>query len=141
MRRLVLIALPLVLITGGVLYWYFNFAPDADDQLKTLTTLEKTGDECSFISEKAAMNLPEALPFQKLEKVARKARVMSQCMQDRGYAENPLWVKNTKSTAQKNAQSQHISFDEAYEALRREAMYKFKAEPIENAYWVIVNQP
>jgi hypothetical protein len=139
MRKLVFVALPIILIIFSVLYWYVNFAED--EAVKTLTTLEKTGDECSFISEKAAMHLPEALPFQKLEKAARKARVLSQCMQDRGYLENPLWVRDTKPIAQKNAESQHISYDEAYETLRRKAMYSFTVTPTEKSYWMITNKP
>jgi hypothetical protein len=139
MKKLVLIVLPLVLITSGALYWYLNFAEDT--AVKTLTALEKTGDECSFISEKAAMQLPEALPFQKLEKAARKARVLNTCMQDRGYKENPQWVKNANPIAQKYAESQQISYDEAYETLRRKAMYTFKVMSSENSYWIIANQP
>ncbi len=139
MKKLVLIVLPLILITSGALYWYFYLAEDTS--VKTLTALEKTGDECSFISEKAAMQLPEALPFQKLEKAARKARVLNTCMQDRGYTENPQWVKNAKPVAQKNAESQQISYDEAYETLRRKAMYTFKVMSSENSYWIIANQP
>jgi hypothetical protein len=139
MKKLVYIALPIILIICSVLYSYVNFTED--ETVKTLTALEKTGDECSFISEKAAMHLPEVLPFQKLEKVARKARVLSQCMQDRGYLENPLWVRDTKPIAQKNAESQHISYDEAYETLRRKAMYSFTVTPTEKSYWMIVNKP
>jgi hypothetical protein len=139
MKKLVLIVLPLVLITSGALYWYLNFAEDT--AVKTLTALEKTGDECSFISEKAAMQLPEALPFQKLEKASRKARVINTCMQDRGYKENPQWVKNANPIAQKYAESQQISYDEAYETLRRKAMYTFKVMSSENSYWIIANQP
>jgi hypothetical protein len=139
MKKLVLIVLPLILITSGAFYWYLYLAEDT--AVKTLTTLEKTGDECSFISEKAAMQLPEALPFQKLEKAARKARVLNTCMQDRGYKENPQWVKNANPIAQKYAESQQISYDEAYEMLRRQGMYIFKETPAENSYWIIANQP
>lgn len=139
MKKLVLIVLPLILIISGALYWYLY--PAEDTAVKTLTALEKTGDECSFISEKAAMQLPEALPFQKLEKAARKARVLNTCMQDRGYKENPLWVKNANPIALKNAESQQISYDEAYETLRRKAMYSFKLIPAENSYWIIAIQP
>lgn len=139
MRKLVFIALPIILIICSVVYWYAIFTEG--ETVKTLTALEKTGDECSFIADKAAMHLPEALPFQKLEKAARKARVLSQCMQDRGYLENPLWVADTKPIAQKNAESQHISYDEAYETLRRKAIYSFTVTPTEKSYWIITNKP
>jgi hypothetical protein len=139
MRKLVLIVFPLILITFSILYWFFNFTND--EAVKTLTALEKIGDECSYISEKAAMQLPEALPFQKLEKAARKARVLSNCMQDRGYTENPHWVTDAKPMAQKNAESQRVSYDESYETLRRKAMYTFIVTPSEKSYWIITSKP
>jgi len=137
MKKLFFIVFPVILITCATIYWYFNFTEL--EAVKTLTVLEKTGDECSYISEKAAMHLPEALPFQKLEKVARKARVLSNCMQDRGYKENPLWVKNAMPIAQQNAESKRISYDEAYETLRRNAMYTFTVTKSENPYWIITS--
>lgn len=139
MRKLVIIATPLILIALGVSYWYFNFAEV--DEIKTMTALEKTGDECDAISEKAAMNLPETLEFQKLEKAARKVRVLENCMQDRAYLENPAWVKNAEPIAKKNAEAEQISYDEAYEMLRRKAMYAFNVSSGELSYWIALKKP
>jgi len=58
MKKLFFIVFPVILITCATIYWYFNFTEL--EAVKTLTVLEKTGDECSYISEKAAMHLPEA---------------------------------------------------------------------------------
>lgn len=134
MKKVLIIVLPLMAICAALAYWYFNFFEV--EEIKTMTALEKTGDECSFISEKAAMHLPETLPFQKLEKAARKARVLNQCMQDRAYIENPAWVKTAENLAKNNAETQQISYDEAYEALRRKAMYIFKASQDMPLYWI-----
>lgn len=133
MKKVLFFGIPALLFAGAA-YWYFNFY--GDEQISSLSALEKTGDDCSFISEKAAMHLPEALPFQKLEKSARKARVLNQCMQDRAYTENPAWVKAAAILAKKNAETQRISYDEAYEALRRQAMYIFKSSGNMPLYWI-----
>lgn len=133
MKKVLFAGIP-ALLFAGLVYWYFNFY--GDEQITSLSALEKTGDDCSFISEKAAMHLPEALPFQKLEKAARKARVLNQCMQDRAYIENPAWVKAATVLAKKHAEAQHISYDEAYEALRRQAMYIFESSGNMPLYWI-----
>ena len=134
MQKLLILGLPVVVLIAGAVYWYINLTTDSSPQ--QLTVLAKTGDECDLISEKAAMNLPTALPFQKLEKAARKTRVLENCMHDRAYIENPAWVKFAQSIAQKNAETQHVSFDEAYEELRRKAMYVFKAPQGAPVYWM-----
>ncbi len=139
MKRLLIFGLPILAIIAIATYWYENMA--TDDLPQQISALERTGDECDLISEKAAMHLPEALPFQKLEKVARKARVLNNCMQDRAYIENPAWVKYAQPIAQKIAETQHVSYDEAYEELRRKAMYAFKASQVAPAYWVITKTP
>jgi methyltransferase-like protein len=139
MKKLLTLGLPVLVIIVGAVYWCAHLA--IDEQPQTMTALEKTGDECDFISEKAAMHLPETLPFQKLEKAARKARVLNNCMQDRAYIENPAWVKYAQPIAQKIAETQHTSYDEAYEELRRKTMYVFKASQGTPAYWVTSQTP
>lgn len=140
MKRLWTWGLPTFLIVASVTYWYSEI--NADDAPQHISALEQVGDECELIADKAAMHLPEALPFQKLEKSARKARVLEQCMHDRAYIENPAWLKFAQPIAQKNAQTQHVSENEAYETLRRKAMYSFKPTKSdkstrpEPAYWL-----
>ena len=107
---------------------------------KQYTKLERTGDECDLIAAKAAMNLPEALPFQKMEKAARQSRVLQTCMNDRGYIENPEWVKFATPIAQQMAKSKQISANEAYETLRREKLKTFAEIKGEPPYWVL-SQP
>lgn len=134
MKRLLTFGLPILAIIAVLIYWYSDTKTEKLTQ--KISVLEKIGDECDLIAEKAAMNLPEALPFQKLEKAGRRARVLEDCMHDRAYLENPAWTKFAKPEAQKNAQTQHISYDEAYEGLRRMSMLAFKATKGEPLYWV-----
>jgi hypothetical protein len=101
------------------------------------TDLERTGDECDLIAAKAAMKLPEALPFQKLEKAARQTRVLETCMHDRGYIENPDWDKFAAPIAQLNAKNRQISENEAFETLRREKVKTFAITKGEPSYWML----
>jgi hypothetical protein len=135
MKRLLTFGLPALAIIAVLLYWFAEIEPE--NQLQPISTLEKVGDECDLIAEKAAMHLPEALPFQKLEKAGRRAKVLEDCMHDRAYIENPAWAKFAKPQAQKNAQTQHLSYSEAYENLRRKDMLRFKATKAEPIYWVM----
>lgn len=120
-----------VLVIGaGVLYWQ-NLAEDPADALPSV--LAQTINQCDLIATKAAAELPEALPFQKLEKLARQSRVLERCMQDRGYQQNPAWVTKANAYADEIAHAQSISRDEAYETLRRQAM--LKDEVAGTNYW------
>ncbi len=110
-----------LIIIAGVLYWQ-NLSEDPSDTLPS--ALAQTINQCDLIAGKAAAGLPEALPFQKLEKIARQSRVLDRCMQDRGYQQNPAWVTKANARASENAHAQHVSQDEAYETLRRQAMLK-----------------
>jgi hypothetical protein len=134
MKRLLTFGLPILAIIAVLIYWYSDTKTEKLTQ--KISALEKIGDECDLIAEKAAIHLPEALPFQKLEKAGRRARVLEDCMHDRAYLENPAWTKFAKPEAQKNAQTQHISYDEAYESLRRMSMLAFKATKDAPLYWV-----
>lgn len=102
---------------------------------KTASVLQKTQDDCTAIAQKAAMDLPEALPFQKLEKVARTARVFETCMHDRGWTENPAWAEFAQPIAQQQANTQNVSIDETYESLRRQHMLMYEAEQAQPLYW------
>jgi hypothetical protein len=118
-------------VTGaGVLYWQ-NLTQDTGDM--PLSALAQTLNQCDLIAGKAAAGLPEALPFQKLEKMARQSRVLDRCMQDRGYQQDPAWVASANARAAEIAQAQNISHNEAYETLRRQAMLKDEAAG--GSYW------
>jgi hypothetical protein len=135
MKRLFTFGLPALAIIAVLLYWLAEIEPE--NQSQPISTLEKVGDECDLIAEKAAMHLPDALPFQKLEKAGRRARVLEDCMHDRAYIENPEWAKFAQPQAQKNAQTRHLSYSEAYENLRREDMLRFKTAKDEPIYWTM----
>ncbi|WP_019880919.1 MULTISPECIES: hypothetical protein [unclassified Methylophilus] len=121
-----------ILLLGYTAFWYWQ----------SLTEVEPSGqqsevaqaiNQCDLIASKAAAELPEVLPFQKLEKAARQSRVLDRCMQDRGYAQNPAWVTQANQQAPRIAHEQGISEAEAYETLRRQAM--LKAQPGVAGYW------
>lgn len=122
--------LGVLLLTGvGVLYWQ-NLSEDAPAAPGVLV---KTINQCDLIAGKAAAALPEALPFQQQEKIARQSHVLERCMQDRGYQENPAWKAQASTQARQIALVRHISEEEAYEALRRQAMLKSETSGI--SYW------
>lgn len=126
----VLILLGLLLGYGGVWYWQSLTEVETGNQQ---TEMGQAINQCDLIATKAAAELPEALPFQKLEKAARQSRVLDRCMQDRGYQENPVWVSETNKRVPDIAREQNISESEAFETLRREAM--LQSEGKLPAYW------
>lgn len=126
----------LVVLVIGLLgyagFWYWQSLTEvepADQQSDVAQAIN----QCDLIASKAAAELPEVLPFQKLEKAARQSRVLDRCMQDRGYAQNPAWVTEANRQAQRIAHEQGVSEAEAYETLRRQAM--LKAQPNVVGYW------
>lgn len=134
MKRTIWFAISAIIIclVLAILYWR-NLHEDVAESVPH-TPLAQSINQCDLIAGKAAANLPEALPFQKLEKAARQAHVLERCMQDLGYTENPAWAESAHIDAQRTAQAQHISTDEAYETLRRAAM--LQAEKVgQVSYW------
>ena len=134
LKGVLALALP-ILVLGGLMLYADKMAPD-DQKPYELSPLAKAGDECQTISEKAALKLPDALPFQRMEKAGRQARVLSNCMNDRGYVENPAWVGFGQLQAAELAKVDKISVDEAYENLRRQYMLIYQAEKAEPTYWL-----
>lgn len=128
-RVLMLLGL-LLLGYGGMWYWQSLTEVETGNQQ---TAMGQAINQCDLIATKAAAELPEALPFQKLEKAARQSRVLDRCMQDRGYQENPVWVSETNKRVPDIAREQNISESEAFETLRREAM--LQSEGKLPAYW------
>jgi hypothetical protein len=127
------VALAIIIVVGAYVYMDANEVAGP----RQLTALERVGDECGLIAEKAASALPEALPFQKLEKAARQSRVLQSCMNDRGYMENPAWVAYAEPIAKKTAEQANISVNEAYETLRRNKMVTFyESDAKTPLYWI-----
>lgn len=134
MKGIFAILVPVLALVGLMMYADM-MAPD-DQKPYQLSELAKVGNECEIISEKAALKLPEGLEFQRLEKAGRQARVLENCMQDRGYVENPAWALFAKLQAEQATKASKVSVDEAYESLRRQYMLIYQAEKAEPLYWV-----
>ena len=137
MKGLLVILVPALALLGMMMY-ADSMAPD-DQKPYQLSAMAKAGVECELISDKAAMKLPDALPFQRLEKVGRQARVLEDCMSDRGYQENPDWALFAQLQAAQQVKSNKISEAEAYENLRRKYMLIYQAETSEPLYWQTSN--
>lgn len=133
MKGILVILVPALALLGMMMY-ADSMAPD-DQKPYQLSSLAKAGVECELISDKAAMKLPDGLAFQRLEKAGRQARVLENCMNDRGYQENPDWVLFAKLQAAQQVKISEISDAEAYENLRRKYMLIYQAEKSEPLYW------
>ena len=133
MKGIIVVLVPLLAL-AGMLFYADSMAPD-DQKPYQLSGLAKVGSECELISEKAAMKLPEGLEFQRLEKAGRQARVLENCMSDRGYQENPDWVLFAQLQVAQQVKSHKISEGEAFESLRRKYMLVYQAEKSEPLYW------
>ncbi len=102
------------------------------------TALMRDGNDCVAITEKSAAHLTAVVEFQKLEIIGRKARVMRSCMEDHGYLQNPAWTSYATPLAEEKARLQKISFNEAFENLRRQDMVLFQTESKKPLYWMRV---
>lgn len=138
MKGIFAVLVPVLALVGLMIY-ADKMAPD-DQKPYQLSELAKIGNECELISEKAALKLPEGLEFQRLEKAGRQARVLENCMRDRGYVENPAWALFAKLQAEQDAKANNVSVDEAYETLRRKYMLIYQAEKAEPLYWAFAKQ-
>ena len=149
MRGILVILVPALALLGMMLY-ADSMAPD-DQKPYQQSALAKAGVECELISDKAALKLPDSLAFQRLEKAGRQARVLEDCMKDRGYQENPDWAlfaqlqaaqlqaahqsKASKSNGANKNGADKTSEAETFENLRRKYMTVYQAEKSEPLYW------
>lgn len=118
------------------LAWYFLDAKqDLGLSSHEVTRLERIGDECVGISEKAIIGMTPVVEFQKLELLSRQANVLKNCMADRGFHEHVAWRKYTVPLAKVNATKQNISLDEAIENIRKVDMWVFKKQDQRPLYW------
>ena len=120
------------LLLGYAAIWYWQSLSDLEP-VNAQSDVAQAINQCDLIASKAAAELPEVLPFQKLEKAARQSRVLDRCMQDRGYQESPAWVLEANKKVPDIAREQDISENEAFESLRRQAM--LQADEKSPAYW------
>jgi len=130
-KRFVWLLAVLLVLAGGAYYWYDLKQVEAEQP----SVIAKTIDACDGIAEKAAMHLPEKLPFQRLEKHARRMRVFDVCMHDRGFEQNKAWTTFAEVEAKVQAKEQNISESEAYENMRRFSMLLPKPVDGQPVYW------
>jgi hypothetical protein len=118
--------------------WFFliNNQNQISPPKQEITQLERMGDDCTGIAEKAVIGMTPVVEFQKLELLSRKANVLKNCMADRGFYENPAWRKYTEPLAKAHASEQNISFDEAIENIRKIDMWVFEKQPQRPLYWL-----
>ena len=110
-------------------------------QTKTALTpdqqqLQKIGYKCVDFGDRAVASDIPVIEFQKLERISKKANVITICMQDNGYKVNPAWHKYVEPIAKAEASKTHISFDEAITNLSREDMQVFEPKDGHLEYWV-----
>ena len=133
------LAILLMLGLGGL--YAFNLLDDGQSsKTKPLSQLEQVGEKCSGIRDRATADVVPIIEFQKLELESRRANVLTNCMRDHGYVENPVWAGSATPLAKKHASELGISQDEALEYLRRVAMQSF-IPTSEIGYWVVQNKP
>ncbi len=137
MKKKYLIAGVLITLTLLTL-WLINmdiitFGKTTDAKI---SQLEKDGNDCVNIAENSVAHMVAVVEFQKLEIIGRKARVMRMCMQDHGYQQNTAWTKLYTPVAEKIAQETQVSFDEAFENLRRQHMVTFKSSGKQPLFWL-----
>lgn len=120
----------------GVSVWQYWAKKDVEKPYAPASALYLAINTCDGIAEKSVAHLSAQVEFQLLEIAGRKARVMQICMNDQGFIENPAWVKYAEQVAQKNANAQQVSINEAFENLRRKSMFLSDTSENTPIYWL-----
>lgn len=124
------------LLLVGLWAWRYWADTSKDKPDALLAGLALAINTCDGIAEKSVAHLTAQVEFQLLEIAGRRARVLQNCMNDQGYSENPAWVNYAEPIAQKNAQAQQISVNEAYENMRRKSMLLADTHQNTPLYWL-----
>lgn len=133
--------LVILLVLGLVGLYAFNLLDDGQsNQTITLSELEQVGEKCSGIRDRATADVVPIIEFQKLELESRRASILTNCMRDHGYIENPAWVGSASQLAKRHATELGISQDEALEHLRRTTMQSFIPSS-KVTYWIAFKKP
>jgi len=123
-----------LVLTLAFLTWFFLINNQNQSSTKQeVTQLERMGDECVGISEKAVIGMTPVVEFQKLELLSRKANVLKNCMADRGFREDPAWRKYAEPLAKAIASEQKNFFwwgDRNHEKSRYAAFQKTASAPV-----------
>ncbi len=124
------------IISALLITWVINIGLLDEEPAPKNTQLKLDLNSCIDIAEKSVAHLQTVVAFQQLEKVGRQARVMRLCMKDHAYQQNTEWTQIAKQLAKKNAEKKGISFNEAFENLRREHMILYDQPKGLPAFWV-----
>lgn len=136
MKKNVILFMAIILL-GLLIAWVINMDLLFSKPEKQQTTqLQADLNECIAISEKSVAHLEAKVAFQQLEIIGRKARVMRLCMKDHAYIQNPDWTKFGESSAKTMSKNNPISFDEAFENLRRKHMVQFSTSNQTPPFWI-----
>lgn len=117
-----------------------NYYPSNSIHSRQKTFLEDKGNFCLGVAEKSVANRQAIVEFQKFEILGDKAIVMRRCMEENGFEENPLWLKENVNLIHNQPRNSEISEDEAIENLKRESIYIFYAEDKKPLYWQLKNK-
>lgn len=138
MKKYLKLAVALSLTIGLLVFLSSKLLQDtlASKPPLKLSRLGWTIDDCQAIADKSIVNLAAVVEFQRLEIAGRRVRVMQSCMNDRGFVENPAWVKFTELVVQNSAKSSQLSVNEAYEQFRRRDMFVSSKVSGQELYWI-----
>lgn len=125
-------------LTGATTWWAFNLSDDLSTNALTpaQALLVKIGDKCAGIAENSIANKVPIVEFQKLELLSSRTTVLTNCMNDNGYGQNPAWLSYARPIVKTNAETEKISVDEAFTIFSRAEMQVFEANTKHPPYWI-----
>lgn len=137
MARFILVS---AILLGLLIAWLINMDllfSDVENKQITQQTVatQQAVNECIQIAENSVAHLEVVVEFQQLEKAGRQARVMRLCMHDHGFVQSKQWIDYATGLANVEATKKGISFDEAFENLRRAHMVMLTLNNGAPAYW------
>jgi hypothetical protein len=133
MLKKIFIVFPFLLL---VFWLYENSSSESSLIEHQPSKLETVGAKCIDLSERSVATVTPIIEYQRLELISRQSYVLSRCMIDRGYIENPAWRTGAEQRAVGIAQQQKISISEALETMRRKDMAIFSEQNKQISYWI-----
>ena len=135
----ILVIVGLGLAVAANTYFYMS-KDDASAKHASQTQAQKVlitiGEKCLDFGERAVAKDTPIIEFQQLEREARRTNVIQRCMTDKGYQQNPAWLKYAQPIASTAAQKVNISIDEAIVNLSRIHIQVFTPVAGRPDYWV-----
>lgn len=134
---LIVVIIVVTLMLAWLINMGFLFGDTSNSSQKQVSpALYSAINACISISEKSVAHMQAKVPFQQLEIIGRKARVMRLCMQDHDYQQSPAWTTFANVKAKEKAQQDNISEAEAFELLRRQYMVMTRYESDIPLFWI-----